>query len=253
MERTIAQRAPAPLAALSRRARGLGCGLWDALLPALCPACRAVPCPPGEDLCHGCGTEMASLPTPRCPACGGVLDGVLEVCGECLRAGTRPWIRAVSAYRFGGLVRRLVHRFKYQDDTILARPLGRAMAASWEAHGAGEPTVVVPVPLHWTKALLRGYNQAGLLAEVVARVLGLPCSAALRRCQRTSQQAMLDFERRRANVRGAFAPRRVGSVRGRHVLLVDDVFTTGATLAEAAWALLGAGASEVSVLTTARG
>jgi len=146
----------------------------------------------------------------------------------------------------------VVHRFKYQGQTFLAPTMATAMVRNWQCHGTGSPDVVVPVPLHWTRHLLRGYNQAALLAERVADDLGLPCRAGLRRRRRTAQQAMLDFERRQQNMDRVFDAASEG-VSGHHVLLVDDVMTTGATLAAASVALTNADAAAVSVLTVARG
>ena len=231
---------------------GIGRGV-RMLLPALCPVCRSVPRPVGGCACSACLGDLGTLPGPRCGQCGGTLDGALEACGECLRLGPRPWTLAVSAFRFDGVARQVIHRFKYQGDTALARPLAAAMAANWRLHGSGQPDVVTAVPLHWSKRAARGYNQAELLAELVSRELCLPLEALLRRCRRTAQQAMLDFDERQQNMRGVFAVRSSARLGGRRVLLVDDVLTTGATLAEASRTLLAADAAAVSILTAARG
>jgi len=196
---------------------------------------------------------MGTLPAPRCPQCGGACDGALAVCSDCLRGDARPWLQAVSAFPFRGLTREAVHRLKYKGDTALVPLFAAAMAADWRRYGHGELDVVVPVPLFWTRQLLRGYNQAELLARMVARQLGLPCERLLRRRRRTAQQARLDRAARQANVRGVFASRCGLRAAGRRVLLVDDVLTTGATLGEAARVLEAAEAVAVSVLTAARG
>jgi ComF family protein len=159
----------------------------------------------------------------------------------------------VSVFPYGDTVRELVHRLKYGNQPYLAKLLGRRMARAWQEHGTGVPDTVVAVPLHWWRHWRRGYNQAALLAEEVSQVLALPLLPALRRSRATRRQALLDIERRKANVRGVFAPRPRWSVRGRHVLLVDDVLTTGHTLGEATRTLLAADALAVSVLTAARG
>jgi ComF family protein len=150
-------------------------------------------------------------------------------------------------------VREAVHRLKYQGGTAMVPLLGSAMAEDWRRYGQGEPEVIVPVPLHWTRQWGRGYNQAELLARYVGGELGLPCERLLRRRRRTAQQAMLDRAARRGNVRGVFAQARGARAAGRHVLLVDDVMTTGATLGEAARVLGDAAVATVSVLTAARG
>jgi ComF family protein len=150
-------------------------------------------------------------------------------------------------------VREAVHRLKYQGGTAVVPLLGAAMAEGWRRYGRGAPDVIVPVPLHWLRQWGRGYNQAELLARYVGSELGLPCERLLRRRRRTAQQAMLDVDARRTNVRGVFAPAPGARAGGRHVLLVDDVMTTGATLGEAARVLGDAAVASVSVLTAARG
>jgi ComF family protein len=232
---------------------GIGGKMVGFFVPLACPVCAgAVPGPAGE-LCAACAETVRELPLPRCRQCGGAADSALEVCGECLRIGSRPWRHAVSVFPYGGTVRDLVHRLKYGDQPYLARFLGRRMAAAWETHGTGVPEMIVPVPLHWWRRLRRGYNQAALLAEEVGVHLETPVVPALVRTRATCRQALLDIDRRQANVKGVFAPRPRWPVRGRHVLLVDDVLTTGHTLGEAAGTLLAAGALAVSVLSTARG
>jgi ComF family protein len=127
------------------------------------------------------------------------------------------------------------------------------MARSWQEHGAGQIDAVVPMPLHWTRATMRGYNQAALLAEGVGARLGVPVRRVLRRCRRTKRQTTLDVDSRQRNVRGAFRARAPRADDRGHLVLVDDVCTTGATLADATRALLAGGADKVSVLTVARG
>ncbi len=232
------------------RIGGMAVGFF---VPEACPVCAgAAPGPDGE-LCAACAEGLRELPRPRCGRCGGAADSALDACGECLRLGPRPWRHAVSVFPYGGTVRDLVHRLKYGDQPYLARFLGRRMVRAWEEHGTGVPEIVVPVPLHWWRRLRRGYNQTALLADEVGAGLGIPVLPALVRTRATRRQALLDIDRRQANVRGVFAPRPRWPVRGRHVLLVDDVLTTGHTLGEAAGTLLAAGALAVSVLTTARG
>lgn len=252
-----------PPAALGRMNRA--CARWWAVaagslgrvaadwMPALCPLCRAAVRPAGAVACDACLDALAVLPRPRCPACGGGRDGVLAQCSECLQFGERPWQHAVSAFVFRDAVRQAVHRLKYQGDPAVVPVLAAAMAADWQEHGREAVDVVTPVPLHWWRQCCRGYNQAELLARQVAGRLGLPCERLLRRRRHTAQQARLAAEARPANVQDVFARRRGARIAGRHVLLVDDVLTTGATLGEAARVLTAAQAAKVSVLTAARG
>lgn len=154
---------------------------------------------------------------------------------------------------YGGIGRPAIHALKYGGERRLAEPLGRAMAGRWrEAGGAGD--LLVPVPVHPSRRRERGYDQAELLAIVAGRHLRLPVIAALIRSRATVRQAELDRSARSDNVRGAFALNGSAgdAIRGRWPVLVDDVMTTGATLGDAATALLEAGAIAVSALTLAR-
>jgi ComF family protein len=147
----------------------------------------------------------------------------------------------------------LVHGLKYEGWSSLAREMGAAMVSALNRNRVG-PTVIVPVPTTEARERRRGYNQAQLLAEVVARGLAIPLAPALVRDRGGPTQVSLPPSRRRANVRGAFLP--VGPpgphLEGARVLLVDDVLTTGATAGEAAIVLREMGASEVTALAFAR-
>ena len=154
---------------------------------------------------------------------------------------------------FHGVTRDALHAIKYGGEQRLAVPLGRAVARRWAAVGVGA-TLVVNVPVHADRAKQRGYDQAELIARVAARDLGLPFLPSLRRARATIAQFDLDRRDRARNVRGAFAitPAAEGRIVGAWVLLIDDVVTTGSTLAACAAALHDAGALGVSAVTVAR-
>jgi ComF family protein len=147
-------------------------------------------------------------------------------------------------------LRELVHLFKYAGVTALARPLGRLLRRALPRDRRFD--LIVPTPLHWRRRWTRGYNQAMLLARELAPTLGLKPVNALRRTRATSTQTGLSRTARRANVAGAFTVWDASLVRGRRVLLVDDVMTTGATLRACAAALKRAGAQSVSIAVLAR-
>ena len=153
--------------------------------------------------------------------------------------------RAAGAYE--GTLRRLLQALKYERRRSLARPLATLMQQQGGEVLDGAD-IIVPVPLHRWRRRSRGFNQA----EDLARHLGLPVTLALRRTRATAVQADLPAARRHANVRNAFARRRRVDGRGRRIVLVDDVSTTGATLDACARVLLDAGAIEVRALTVAR-
>lgn len=154
---------------------------------------------------------------------------------------------------FAGTTRRAIHALKYDGERRLAQPLGEAVAARWR-HAGASGDLLVPVPVHAARRRERGFDQAELIAEEAACRLRIEWQPALVRHRATAPQFRLDRRHRAANMADAFgpAPGRVGHVAGRWVVLVDDIFTTGATLCAAARTLLDAGAAAVSAVTVAR-
>ena len=154
---------------------------------------------------------------------------------------------------FSGTVRSALHAIKYGGEQRLAEPLGAAIARRWARIGVGAD-IVTHVPVHAARARTRGYDQAQLIARAAARHLGLPYATLLTRERATTAQFDLDRGDRAANVAGAFVARlgRTPALTGRWVLLIDDVVTTGATLAACAEALERAGALGTSAITVAR-
>ena len=207
-----------------------------------------------------------ALSPPACAACDAATTGASAFCPLCARSvvtlppppavpaasGGAPPEPIVGAASFGGALATAIRRFKYSDRPDLARPLGQLLRRA--ARDAGlRAELVVPVPLHPRRLADRGYNQAALLAAHVAAELGAPLAArGLARLRDTAQQAHLARGDRLANTEGAFRARSPTRVRGRVVVLVDDVATTGATLAACRAALLLAGAASVTCLVVAR-
>jgi ComF family protein len=205
------------------------------------------------------------------PACAGCGDEGTLLCRDCLRhLGARidvdphwpiglppdlpPGLAQLEwCAPFTGPTRRALHELKYAGNQRIARPLGAVLAARWRRASIGGE-VMVAVPVHAERLRQRGYDQAVLLAQAAATELGLPHVAALRRVERTAAMHGLGREARTANVGSAFAvdPLARASIVGRWVVLVDDVTTTGASLAACAAALRQAGATRVSGLTVAR-
>ena len=205
--------------------------------------------------CSGCGREGL----PLCDACRPALDARLGLPG-----GTpiglpaeipEPLLQLDWCAPFAGPVRAALHDLKYAGERRLAEPLGAAVARRWSRVGIGAE-LVVPVPIHADRARRRGYDQAELIAAVAARGLGFPWPASWNGPAPTVAQFELGRNERATNVSGAFRVRRDGpaaaSVRGRWILLVDDVVTTGATLAACAVALEAAGCRAVSAVAVAR-
>jgi len=172
--------------------------------------------------------------------------GVCKLC----RGGLRGFDRAASFGFYEGPLRSLIHLFKYSGMKPLARPLGAFLSRAIPVDAVFDS--VVPVPLHWRKQRTRGYNQAELLAREIGRKRGVPVTKALRRKRPTAVQAGLAMAGRRRNVAGAFQARQPDAVRGKRILLIDDVMTTGATASACAMVLKRAGAKSVSLVTLAR-
>ena len=205
---------------------------------------------------------------PRCPGCG--LEGAL-LCSDCQRPlrrrlGEPPGapigmpvampaglVQLEWCATYSGSVRLAIHAFKYGGERRLAKILARALAERWACAGAGGD-LVTWVPVHPSRRRERGFDQAEELARGMATGLDLPVVACLERRKRTEAQHSLGQEDRAGNIGGAFvAATDVRDIlRGRWVVLVDDVMTTGSTLAGCATALYSAGARAVSAITLAR-
>ena len=170
-------------------------------------------------------------------------------CSLC-RSGLRAFDAAYSFGSYAGPLRTLVHLFKYHAMRPLAAPLGAYLLRSLPRDQAFD--LLVPVPLHWLRRWKRGFNQSELLGRVVSRSTGIPVCGALRRVRSTAVQAGLSNTARRRNVSQAFRCHRPEKVRGKRILLVDDVMTTGSTATACARALKRAGAARVVLLTVAR-
>jgi ComF family protein len=230
--------------------------LADILFPRNCAGCGA---PAGETaryFCWDCLAGLEIIRPPFCRICGDPGAGALEgdyVCGACL--DQRPaFDLARSAIRYRGPLENALQEFKYNGATWLSRDFGLLLAACHQAHYAGLPIdAILNVPLFPTKERQRAYNQAGLLARELGHRLGRPLVQFLVKRRPTPTQTHLTAADRRANVRDSFAIKKGAAVRGRQVLLIDDVMTTGATAGECARMLKEAGAAGVYVLTLARG
>jgi ComF family protein len=158
---------------------------------------------------------------------------------------------AVFSYgEYEGPLRKLIHVFKYGGVKPLASQLGQLLNGALPREQRFD--VIVPMPLHWRKRLERGFNQSELLARFVSKRTGIPLAPGLKRRKRTDPQAGLTRAQRRTNVAGAFEVKGRSDIEGRHVLLIDDVLTTGATASACSAVLKRAGAKRVTVLTLAR-
>jgi ComF family protein len=227
----------------------------DLLLPPTCPGCgRAVV--EGSALCARCWSAVRFIEPPLCPIYGTPFSedlGEGTVSAEAM-ADPPPFRRARSAVVYGDVARRLVHQLKYHDRPHVADAMANAMLRAGAMLLLDKP-LIVPVPLYRWRLWRRQFNQAALLAAGIARRGGvLHDPLALQRIKPTGTQVGLSLTQRNENVRGAFRVPESARTRiaGRNILLVDDVYTSGATVKAATRALLRGGAGSVDVLTFAR-
>lgn len=217
------------------------------LLPPICLLCGA-PGSQGLDLCAGCAADLPR-PQPACERCGDALPPSLAtLCGRCQRQPP-VYDRTVAAVRYAAPVDRLIVALKFHGRLAAARLLAELLRAA--VSGVEPPQALIPVPLHPTRLRERGFNQALELARPLARELGLPLwTDVVCRQRRTAAQSGTDYAARRRNVRAAFAL--VRPPPARHVALVDDVMTTGSTLAELSGVLKRAGVTTIQLWVCAR-
>jgi ComF family protein len=227
------------------------------VLPPRCVLCRGLGQRPNFDLCGPCEADLPWLVRP-CPRCGLPLEGAEPLertymwCARCETASL-AWSRCFAPFLYEFPLADLVQALKYDGALANARVLGMLLGEAARRHRlhAGIDAIV-PLPLHTARLLERGFNQSHEIARFAARTLGLRCEThALRRTRPTSPQVGLPREARAENVRGAFAAARE-TVRGKRLVLLDDVVTTGSTVSAAARALRDAGATCVDVWAVAR-
>ncbi len=225
----------------------LGAGL-DLVLPPVCPACGEAK---SDGLCATCRRQLHRRAAPGCARCGAPAVGRAR-CGA-RHDELRNVRQLVAPLAFVGAGGALVRRFKLDGDASAGRLLAREMADAWRVWGLAPRPLVVPVPLHRARLRQRGFDQARWLAARIAARVGLRTALrGMARTRATRPQGDARVLSRAANVRGVFAVREAAALRGRDVLLVDDVFTTGATARACAGLLRAGGARSVSLLVACR-
>ncbi len=216
-----------------------------------CPLCHTGDGRGNNFFCADCLAKLPVYRGKRCPGCGGELDGIMAVCSQCTEAPPRLWAGAVSLFEYRGEAKKLIHAFKFNNRPELARPLGYLGAELLkEANFPAE--VIVPVPLHFLRRYQRSFNQSELIADELGRHLGLPVADVLQRTRRTPSQSSLKRKERLKNQKNAFRVSDSLPLKGKTVLLVDDVLTTGSTLNAAAQALLKHEVKMIYVFTLGR-
>ena len=238
------------------------------LFPLCCMSCKD-PVTHHGGFCQKCWAMLRLITAPQCICCGfpfpfqkialsSFLDGESETpspgeyCGACLQSSP-AYDQARSVYAYDDPIRAVILSLKHGDGTQLGSILGKLLVPL--AKTFLDVDVVVPVPLHWSRRFKRQYNQAGLLAQPVADALRCQVDGSLlKRIRKTQSQGTMSWKQRAKNVKGAFVvpASKFPLVNKKHILLIDDVHTTGVTIDECAKVLKTSGASRVSVLTVAR-
>jgi ComF family protein len=234
-------------------------GLLNLIYPEVCFLC-ATPVSRSRDcgICSHCWEKVLILRIipPCCPSCGLPLpnfeSGSDHLCGSCIQQ-LPPYSGARSFGYYSDEIRRVIHGLKFDGRRNLVELLAPLLAGVFfDFWDRADIDYVTAVPLHPKRRRERGFNQSELLAQALSRCIAIPYIQVLKRVRYTPPQVGLTDSQRRENIRQAFRCNNTQQVAGRRILLIDDVMTTGATVAGAAQTLMDAGAGSVSVLTAAR-
>lgn len=249
-------------------------GALNLVYPSTCRVCDARLTAPRQHpglarwLCGHCFDELTPVAPPFCSVCGEAFAGAMDRDFKCSNCDGRrmAFDFAISGFKAAGPLRELIHHFKYSRDLTLRGALADALMQTLEEPRLAAEDLsswmLVPVPLHWLREMRRGFNQSWELCRELSLRTGIPAGQIMHRKRRTSTQAKLNRQERLENLRGVFSLRRSPplpvlarpDIRGKKILLVDDVLTTGATAHECAKVLKReAGAEKVVVITAARG
>lgn len=228
------------------------------VFPIYCQGCGTkLPYHNRKYLCRGCLEQIGFNRPPFCIRCGRPLSGeedIKTLCPDCLNQ-SHYFERAWQCCQYQGLTKELIHKFKYERRLFLKGPLVELLDSFTRNYiDYKEIDAIIPVPLHRVKINRRGFNQAALLSEGLSRKLGVDfLISSLLKIKKTRPQANLNKMERLSNIKGAFRAKEDADLKGKRLLLIDDVFTTGTTADECSKVLTAAGAKAVWVLALARG
>lgn len=232
--------------------------ILNLVYPIYCQGCRGkLPYDNNRYLCQECLEQIKLNRPPFCIRCGRPLSGgedTKTLCPDCLNKN-RHFERAWQCCQYQGLIKELIHKFKYERKLFLKGALIEILDNfTRTCIDYKDIEAIIPVPMHQVNTSRRGFNQAAILSEGLSKKLGVGFSGScLFKIRRTKQQVNLDKVARFNNIKAAFRAKKDVGLKGKRLLLVDDVFTTGATAEECSKALTAAGAKAVWVLTLARG
>lgn len=227
--------------------------ILDLLFPPKCGHCEKI----GRVVCPDCFSKIAPLTQQNCPYCEKIGTKKGEVCHACKNKRAIFLDGLVSASEYKEPLKSLIHKFKYSFIKELGLPLGEILSTAFRKNNLTLPDIVMSVPLHPIRERLRGFNQSEILAESICQQIApgfeVPLSLSLKRKRLTfSQGKIKNFKERQSNMKNAFNLENSREIGKKHILLIDDVATTGATLFECARVLKKGGAKKVSALVLAR-
>lgn len=200
--------------------------------------------------CDNCKNKLPKVSGKSCEKCGQMLNNMATFCDHCQNSH-HIFNRNCSVFDYSDEVRNKIQNFKFRNNKFLGKPFAEYMADCYKSNNY-DCDLIVPVPVHITRLKERGYNQSEILAEHISKILNLPLdTTSLQKIKKTENQVDLDFKERKANLSGAFKVMDKSKIKGKKILLVDDVFTTGSTLDACCDVLFKAGAKAVFGLTLA--
>lgn len=234
----------------AKLAHNIYTGILDLVYPSFCLICENVE--QDSYLCAKCLEKIEIIGEQRCRKCGTPCESYL--CPDC-KVREYAFEYACSAGVFDGVLREAIHLFKYRGQVVIAKPLADLMIRCFpDTKLSGRIDAVIPIPIHSSRLLERGFNQSEELARQFCNKTRIPLvTDVLYKSRKTPRQVGLPFDVRVVNVAGSFGIRHAVKIRGKRVMLIDDVITTGSTVSEAARTLREAGAAVVYAYTLARG
>lgn len=232
--------------------------LGTSFFPSQCLLCACTLT--GDSLCTSCQYDLPhTYGQPLCQQCGICIESLDNFCGHCLRHPP-AFNRSFIPFTYQHPIDYLIHKFKYRHNLTCGKLLGRMLADYLKYHAQDHsewitPDLIIPAPMHWSRRCQRGFNQAEILAQYVAREFNIPLATNLiQRVNRTPSQKELSRIDRQKNLRKAFliAEKNLATIRNKNIALIDDVVTTTATARELSQLLIKAGAKDVQLWALAR-
>ncbi len=230
----------------------------DLFYPPQCLLCDKTLTDKEKHICGKCFDSLPIINGPHCPKCSRPIrtrNGENQLCGICRIQPNKNFKITIAAAEYQGLMKRLIHLYKYERQEFLSNLFARIIAEQIIKKNVTESLdILVPIPLHWTRKRWRGFNQAREICRSISPLINVPVipESAFQRVRKTTPQVQLNAASRTSNIRGAFDVRKTKYIKNKNIALVDDVYTTGATSGECSRMLLRSGAKSVSLLIIAR-